>query len=77
LITSNDITNLPLLTANPYDLVGGAANVSSAADAGLTNAWAGYNINGLRSAGTKILLDGAANNDESQLQLARLFRWTP
>ena len=36
LITSNDITNLPLLTRNPYDLVGGAANVSSAADAGLT-----------------------------------------
>src|SRR6266480_4227812 len=64
LITSNDIANLPLLTRNPYDLVGGAANVSSAADAGLTIRGAGYNINGLRSAGTNILLDGAANNDE-------------
>ena len=64
LITSNDIANLPLLTRNPYDLVGGAANVSSAADAGLTMRGAGYNINGLRSAGTNILLDGAANNDE-------------
>ena len=64
LITSNDITNLPLLTRNPYDLVGGAANVSSAADAGLTMRGAGYNINGLRSAGTNVLLDGAANNDE-------------
>jgi outer membrane receptor protein involved in Fe transport len=64
LITSNDITNLPLLTRNPYDLVGGVANVSSAADAGLTMRGAGYNINGLRSAGTNILLDGAANNDE-------------
>ena len=64
LITSNDLTNLPLLTRNPYDLVGGAANVSSAADAGLTKRGAGYNINGLRSAGTNILLDGAANNDE-------------
>jgi len=64
LITSNDLTNLPLLTRNPYDLVGGAANVSSAADAGLTMRGAGYNINGLRSAGTNILLDGAANNDE-------------
>jgi outer membrane receptor protein involved in Fe transport len=64
LITSNDIANLPLLTRNPYDLVGGAANVSSAADAGLTVRGAGYNINGLRSAGTNILLDGAANNDE-------------
>lgn len=64
LITSSDITNLPLLTRNPYDLVGGAANVSSAADAGLTARGAGYNINGLRAAGTNILLDGAANNDE-------------
>src|SRR6266481_7855611 len=64
LITSNDVANLPLLTRNPYDLVGGAANVSSAADAGLTMRGAGYNINGLRSAGTNILLDGAANNDE-------------
>src|SRR5712664_1034038 len=64
LITSNDIVDLPLLTRNPYDLVGGAANVSSAADAGLTARGAGYNINGLRSAGTNILLDGAANNNE-------------
>ncbi len=64
LITAKDIVDLPLLTRNPYDLVGGAANVSSAADAGLTGRGAGYNINGLRSAGTNILLDGAANNDE-------------
>ena len=64
LITAKDIVDLPLLTRNPYDLVGGAANVSSAADAGLTMRGAGYNINGLRSAGTNILLDGAANNDE-------------
>ena len=63
-ITAKDIVDLPLLTRNPYDLVGGAANVSSAADAGLTPRGAGYNINGLRSAGTNILLDGAANNDE-------------
>src|SRR5215831_15657694 len=64
LITSNDLTNLPLLTRNPYDLVSGVANVSSATDAGLTMRGAGYNINGLRAAGTNILLDGAANNDE-------------
>jgi outer membrane receptor protein involved in Fe transport len=63
-ISAKDIVDLPLLTRNPYDLVGGAANVSSAADAGLTARGAGYNINGLRSAGTNILLDGAANNDE-------------
>jgi len=64
LISAKDIVDLPLLTRNPYDLVGGAANVSSAADAGLTARGAGYNINGLRSAGTNILLDGAANNNE-------------
>jgi outer membrane receptor protein involved in Fe transport len=64
LITAKDIVDLPLLTRNPYDLVGGVANVSSAADAGLTARGAGYNINGLRAAGTNILLDGAANNDE-------------
>ena len=64
LITAKDIIDLPLLTRNPYDLVGGAANVSSAGDAGLTMRGAGYNINGLRAAGTNILLDGAANNDE-------------
>jgi len=64
LITAKDIVDLPLLTRNPYDLVGGAANVSSAGDAGLTMRGAGYNINGLRSAGTNILLDGAANNSE-------------
>src|SRR5262249_16868552 len=62
--TSKDLTNLPLLTRNPYDLVGGVANVSSGTDAGLTMRGAGYNINGLRAAGTNILLDGAANNDE-------------
>src|SRR5215467_14371676 len=65
LITSNNLTNLPLLTRNPYDLVGGAANVSSGADAGMTTSrGTGYNINGLRAAGTNNLLDGAANNDE-------------
>lgn len=63
-ITAKDIVDLPLLTRNPYDLVGGAANTSSTADAGLTTRGAGYNINGLRAAGTNILLDGAANNDE-------------
>ena len=64
LITAKDIVDLPLLTRDPYDLVGGSANVSSATDAGLTKRGAGYNINGLRSAGTNVLLDGAANNDE-------------
>jgi len=63
-LTSKELKDLPLLTRNPYDLVGTVGNVSSAADAGLTPRGAGFNINGLRSASTNILLDGAANNDE-------------
>jgi outer membrane receptor protein involved in Fe transport len=63
-ITSNDVANLPLLTRNPYNLVGTVGNVTSSDDAGLSSRGAGYNINGLRSAGTNILLDGAANNNE-------------
>lgn len=63
-ISAKDLQDLPLLTRNPYNLVGTVGNVSNAADAGLTSRGAGYNINGLRAAGTNILLDGAANNDE-------------
>jgi outer membrane receptor protein involved in Fe transport len=63
-ITAHDVANLPLLTRNPYNLVGTVGNVTSSDDAGLSNRGAGYNINGLRSAGTNILLDGAANNNE-------------
>ncbi len=63
-VNTKQILELPTLTRNPYDLVGTSGNVSSAADAGLTPRGAGFNINGLRSAGTNVLLDGAANNDE-------------
>jgi outer membrane receptor protein involved in Fe transport len=63
-IDSKRITELPTLTRNPYDLVGTAGNVSSAQDAGLQKRGAGFNINGLRAAGTNVLLDGASNNDE-------------
>ena len=63
-IDSKRIVDLPTLTRNPYDLIGTAGNVSSAQDAGLQKRGAGYNVNGLRAAGTNVLLDGAANNDE-------------
>jgi outer membrane receptor protein involved in Fe transport len=63
-ISAQDVANLPLLTRNPYNLVGTVGNVTSSNDAGLTDRGAGYNINGLRAAGTNILLDGAANNNE-------------
>ncbi len=60
-IDSIKIADLPLLTRNPYDLVGIAGNVSRDE---ASNRGAGFVINGLRSAGTNILLDGSSNNDE-------------
>src|SRR5262249_1914290 len=60
-IDSKAIQDLPLLTRNPYNLVGTAGN--TAIDES-SNRGAGFVINGMRSAGTNILLDGAGNNDE-------------
>ena len=52
---------LPTITRNPYDLVATSGNVSE--DDTRKNG-AGLSINGLRSAGTNVMLDGVANNDE-------------
>jgi outer membrane receptor protein involved in Fe transport len=60
-IDSKKITELPTLTRNPYDFVTTAGNVSTGDPSGRG---AGVAINGLRAAGTNILLDGSANNDE-------------
>ena len=59
-ITSNQITDLPTLTRNPYDLVATAGNVTED-----TQSMRGANVsmNGQRSADTNILLDGAENVD--------------
>ena len=61
-ITTRQILDLPTLTRNPYDLVANAGNAVEN-DAGGTRG-AGFNINGLRTSSTNILLDGAANNNE-------------
>ncbi|MCL4522505.1 MAG: TonB-dependent receptor [Acidobacteria bacterium] len=60
-IDTKKILQLPTFNRNPYALVGTAANVS---DADPSGRGAGVAINGLRSASTNILLDGASNNDE-------------
>ncbi len=60
-IDSKAIQDLPLLTRNPYNLVGTAGNTAPDES---SNRGAGFVINGMRSAGTNILLDGAGNNDE-------------
>ena len=55
------LNELPTLTRNPYALVVTSGNVSEDDPSGRG---AGVSINGLRSAGTNVLLDGVANNDE-------------
>ncbi|HZD32864.1 MAG TPA: TonB-dependent receptor [Candidatus Angelobacter sp.] len=59
-VTSSQITDLPTLTRNPYDLVATSGNVS---EDSMSNRGAGYAINGQRSSDTDILLDGGENVD--------------
>jgi hypothetical protein len=61
-INEQQIRELPTLTRNPYDLVALAGN--SSADDPSGRGAAGYALNGQRAAGTNVLLDGGANNDE-------------
>ncbi|MGB7553405.1 MAG: carboxypeptidase regulatory-like domain-containing protein [Candidatus Korobacteraceae bacterium] len=57
-INSQEVSNLPTLTRNPYDLVATSGNVVEDTNSGRG---AGYAINGARSADTDILLDGGEN----------------
>ena len=59
-VSQAQITELPTLTRNPYDLVGISGNVSPADPSGRGT---GYAINGQRAASTNILLDGGENVD--------------
>ncbi len=60
-VSQKQITELPTLTRNPYDLVGTSGNATNVE--GDTARGAGFSINGLRSASTNILLDGGENVD--------------
>lgn len=60
-LSTQQLLELPTLTRDPYSLVTTSGNVSEDDPSGRG---AGVAINGLRSAGTNILLDGVANNDE-------------
>ena len=76
-ITSEQITQLPSLTRNPYDFVALSGNVSSGDNTAAGGAQNGsttvrgvnFSLNGSRSTGTEILLDGVENiavfNDEA------------
>lgn len=62
-VSQKQITELPTLTRNPYDLVGLSGNVSEGDSANVAMRGTGFAINGQRSASTNILLDGGENVD--------------
>jgi outer membrane receptor protein involved in Fe transport len=68
-ISSTQIAQLPSLNRNVYDFVATAGNISSgdrmgsASDQNTGTRGVGYVINGQRSSGSEILLDGAENVD--------------
>ena len=68
-IDSEQISQLPSLTRNPYDFIAIAGNVSSGdrtaqgGDQSSTGRGVNFSINGQREAGTEVLLDGVENVD--------------
>lgn len=74
-VGSQQVSQLPSLSRNPYDFVSIAGNISSGdkvtasgatnttGDQNTTTRGVGYSLNGQRSTGTQILLDGVENND--------------
>lgn len=65
-LTTEQLLELPTITRDPYSLVITSGNVSEddPSSGSPPPRGAGVAINGLRAAGTNILLDGVANNDE-------------
>jgi outer membrane receptor protein involved in Fe transport len=61
-VTGTEITQLPTITRNPYDLVATAGNVSTSEAQSVRGT--GFSLNGERAASTNILLDGGENRDE-------------
>jgi outer membrane receptor protein involved in Fe transport len=60
-VSQKQITELPTITRNPYDLVGISGNVSPEQSG--SGRGTGFSINGQRAASTNILLDGGENVD--------------
>jgi hypothetical protein len=68
IITPQQVKQLPSLTRNVYDFVAIAGNVSNGDSSqghvqNSTNNGVGFSINGQRSSGTEILLDGVENTE--------------
>lgn len=67
IVNSQQITQLPTLTRNPYDLVLLAGDISPGDPAGRG---VGVAINGQRAASTDVMLDGAENTDVFMSEVA-------
>src|SRR5688572_5024927 len=68
-VSGRQLTELPTLTRNPYDLVALSGNVREASSDEATlvggeqgGRGTGFSVNGMRTASTNILLDGGDNN---------------
>jgi hypothetical protein len=62
-VTGNEITNMPLLTRNPYNLVLLAPGAVDAGNASGDNYGVGAAVSGSRTRSMNFLLDGAENNE--------------
>lgn len=62
-ITPTEIQNMPLLTKNPYALIGLAAGATDTASANGDTRGQGFAVNGQRTSSLNFLLDGVANTD--------------
>jgi hypothetical protein len=74
-VNTQQVAQLPSLSRNPYDFVTIAGNISAGdkvtssgatsttGDQNTTTRGVGFSLNGQRSTGTEILLDGVENND--------------
>jgi hypothetical protein len=64
LVNQRQVSTLPLITRNPYDLLGLSPGVTDGPDRGSINQrGAGFAVNGQRSQSSNFLLDGGENND--------------
>ncbi|MGP0072966.1 MAG: TonB-dependent receptor domain-containing protein [Bryobacteraceae bacterium] len=72
-LSTQQILELPTITRNPYSLIVTSGNVSEddPTGGGGTGRGAGVTINGLRSSGTNVMLDGVANNAEFTAQVGQ------
>ena len=67
IVNTQQMAELPSLTRNPYDFVEIAGNISGGDGGGIgknqstTNRGVGYALNGQRTSGTEVLLDGVEN----------------